>query len=83
MSPSGSCVQSQNLKAGLLLARPCRDLSDAGDDHDYTPSLCTKLSERIGVGNAAVFWMLRRSQKAEERRRPHKWQGVGNPMNCG
>ena len=26
-----------------------------------TPSLRTRLSERIGVGNATVFWWLRRS----------------------
>ena len=32
-------------------------------DHPFDkPSLCTKLSERIGVGNAAVFWRLRRSR---------------------
>ncbi len=30
---------------------------------DSPLGLCVKLSERIGVGNGAVFWMLRRSRK--------------------
>lgn len=28
-----------------------------------TPSRCTRLSERTGIGKAAVFWKLRRSRK--------------------
>ena len=53
------------------------ELSDLSDDakdlaerictfiaqgNSIPPSLCTMLSERIGVGNAAVFWRLRRSR---------------------